>query len=104
MLESNLKKWFKDQLDLRINYWLRIRDQALYLIEPKTHKRSAPDLIILGPGAWAAIEFKRGKDGSFRPNQLYNIRKLNGMGYANFVDPENAEEVLDELEELFGIN
>lgn len=104
MRESGFKKWFKEQLDIRINYWLRIRDQELYLIEPKTHKRSAPDLIILGPSRWAAIEFKRSEDADFRPNQLHNIRMLSGMGYADFAYPENAEEVLGELENLFGVN
>lgn len=104
MLESEFKSWFKDELDSRISYWLRFRGRELYVVEPKTSKRSAPDLIVLGPGAWAALEFKRSEDSDQQPNQEYNIRKLGIMGYASFVYPENAEEVLGELEAVFEVN
>lgn len=104
MAESDFKRWFKGELESRISYWLRFRDRELYLIEPKTSKRSAPDLIVLGPTTWAALEFKISRDADWRPNQNHNINKLSLLSYAKFVYPENAEEVLSELENLFGVN
>jgi len=94
MLESGLKKAFKADVKRRLPH--------VKMYEPKTHSRSAPDLIILGPAAiWWAGEFKRDRDSDEQPNQDYTIDQLNEMGYAEFVYPDNAEEVLNGLEDLF---
>jgi len=63
--------------------------------------RSVPDLIILGPNVWAALEFKRSEHASHQPNQDYFVSRLNRKGYASFIFPENMEEVLNDLERLF---
>jgi len=94
MLESKLKADFKREVKRRLSY--------LKMYEPKTHTRSSPDLIILGPGAiWWAGEFKKDRDADEQPNQLREIEELNRMGYAEFVYPDNFEEVLRGLEDLF---
>jgi hypothetical protein len=94
MLESKFKTYAKD----------RIRNRFLELdldfVEPM-FDRSMPDLYILGPKVWAALEFKRSEDAPHRPNQDYHIARLAMKGYASFVYPENLEVVLDELEILF---
>ena len=95
MLESEFKKLVKQ----RIKY--RFASLVLDFIEPLGHNRSMPDLIILGPRVWAALEFKRAKDSPLRPNQLYHVMRMKEKGYATFIFPENLEEVLDELERLF---
>ena len=93
MLESRFKADFKDSVKWRIPY--------VKMYEPKTNRRSRPDLIILGPGTWAAIEFKRKEDASRQPNQEWEMDKLREMGAAYFVHPDNAEEVLRGSENLF---
>lgn len=66
-----------------------------------TYIQGIPDLIILYSDTWAALECKASKRANHRPNQDYYISKMDKMSYANFVYPENKEEVLDEMERAF---
>ncbi len=93
MLENLFKKYVKKRI---ID---RFPNLDLDFITPTN--RSMPDMIIIAPIVWAALEFKRSEGASLRPNQDYHIMRLNEKGYATFVFPENVEEVLDELEILF---
>lgn len=58
-----------------------------------------PDLLILYKDRWAALECKRAKSASHRPNQEFYISELSKMSYSSFVYPENKEEVLNELQQ-----
>lgn len=96
MLESNFKREFKKEILLRCPSLTEFD-----LIEPDTYGRSRSDLVILGDGCWAALEFKKEENASRQPNQEWNTERLSKKGYSKFVDPDNAEEVLSELEKLF---
>lgn len=103
MLESKFKKETIERIKKRF------RDLDLDFID--THNRSMPDIFVIGPWSWAALEFKRSKlaaQQAQQPNQIrefadqeYHIIRLNRKGYAAFVFPENLEEVLDDLEGVF---
>lgn len=62
-----------------------------------------PDLLILDKDKWAALEVKRSNDSSHRPNQNYWVNKLNNMSFSAFINPENEEAILDDMERSFSI-
>lgn len=63
--------------------------------------QGVPDLIVLCDGRWAMLEVKASANASHQPNQDYYVAKLNHMGFARFVYPENEVEVLRDLDEYF---
>ena len=60
-----------------------------------------PDILILYNDTWAALENKKSKTASKRPNQDYYVELLNKMSFSRFVCPENEEVVLNELQQAF---
>ena len=60
-----------------------------------------PDLLILYKNKWATLECKRNKGASKRPNQEYYVDLMNKMSFSRFIRPENMDEVLRELKEVF---
>ncbi len=75
---------------------------AMVLKNDPGYIQGIPDLLVLYKDRWAALECKRTKGASHRPNQDYYVEKMNNMSYASFVCPENKEEVLNGLQEAFG--
>jgi hypothetical protein len=61
-----------------------------------------PDITVFYQGRFAMLEFKRSESASKRPNQEYWIEQIRGIGgFADFIYPENEQEIFDELKEFF---
>lgn len=68
-----------------------------------SHIQGLPDLLILFGKHWATLEVKRSARARRQPNQEHYVSIMDGMSFSRFIYPENKEEVLDELEQAFGV-
>ena len=93
-----LENKFKTQLIKNIKD--RFKGCIVVHLDP-TEIQGIPDLLVLHHNKWAALEGKKNARASKRPNQQYYGDKMNGMGFAEFVYPENANKVLDNMERYF---
>jgi len=62
-----------------------------------------PDLLVLYRDKWAVLECKRSENSPHRPNQDFYIERLDGMGFASFIFPENKDRVTAQLTRYFGL-
>lgn len=91
--QSNLKKELKDKFPGCIVTKLDSGDI-----------QGIPDLLILYKNKWATLENKKDSKAHKQPNQEYYVNKMNEMSFSRFIYPENKDEVLNELTEMFNSN
>lgn len=77
---------------------------VVILKNDSSYMQGMPDLTILYKDKWAVLEVKAKAGARHQPNQEYYVGLLNEMSYAAFVHPENEGEVLDAIQETFGVS
>ena len=95
--ESKFQKELKEELKERFPGCIIMKNDPNYI-------QGIPDLTILYNDKWAALETKRDKNATHRPNQDYYVKKMNEMSFSAFIFPENKEEILNDLERSFKRN
>lgn len=60
-----------------------------------------PDLLVLYKNKWASLEVKKSAQAVKQPNQEYYVDLMNKMSFSRFINPQNKEEVLRELQKSF---
>lgn len=94
-LESAFQKDLMDEIRARYPGCVILKNDSSYI-------QGFPDWTILYKDKWAVLEAKRSKNAKKQPNQPYYVDKLNTMSFSRFVYPENKDDVLRELEQIFG--
>lgn len=95
-----LENKFKTKLIKTIK--ARFPGSFVFHLDP-SELQGAPDLLVLYENKWAALEGKKNAKARLRPNQDIYVDRFNKMSFARIIFPENAEEVLDEMERAFKV-
>jgi hypothetical protein len=95
-----LENKFKTKLIKEIK--ARFPGSFVFHLDP-TEMQGAPDLLVIYKNKWAMLEGKKNAKATTRPNQEYYVDLFNKLSFAQIIFPENAEEVLDEMERSFKI-
>lgn len=93
-LESKFQKELMDEIRDQYPGCVIIKNDSGYI-------QGFPDWTILYKDKWAVLEAKREEKAKKQPNQEHYVNKLDDMSFSRFVYPENKEQVLRELEQIF---
>ncbi len=92
---AGFKAWLVKELQLRFP------GCQIFHMDPNTTHQGIPDMLILFNDHWAMLEAKAEETSKRQPNQEYWIGFYDNLSFADFVYPENVEEVLDGLQRSF---
>ncbi len=95
------KKLERDFQSRLIKDLKNIFDGCIVLKNDSSYIQGIPDLFLLYKDKWAALECKRYAGAEKQPNQEYYVDRMNEMSFSRFINPENKEEVLHELQQTF---
>lgn len=94
MKESVFQNQLISELKKRFEGCIVLKNDASYI-------QGIPDLLVLYNDIWFALECKKNDTAHKQPNQEYYVKKMNDMSYATFINPNNKEEILNDLEQTF---
>lgn len=99
MLESVYQRKLILELDRRFPGCVVLKNDTDF-------RQGMPDLLLLWRDRWAMLEVKPRRPMSsddFEPNQEWYLAKFDEMSFGACIYPENEMEVLDDLQQAFGI-
>lgn len=97
-MASKLESRFQSELKKRL---YDMFPECIVLKNDANSQQGIPDLVVLWRDKWALLEVKRNENATEQPNQRWFVDKANEFAYGAIVCPENAEEILYELQQAF---
>lgn len=94
MLENKFQANLVKELKTKFPGCIVMKNDASYI-------QGIPDLLVLHQDRWASLECKKTANARKQPNQEYYVGVMNEMSFSRFICPENKDEVLEELQEVF---
>ena len=94
----------KLERDYQASLIKKIKDRfpgCIVLKNDPNYIQGIPDLSVFYKKHWATLECKKSANEKPRPNQPEYVAKMNEMSFSSFIYPENEEEVLNEMENIF---
>jgi hypothetical protein len=82
----------------------RIREMfpgCIILKNDSAYLQGVPDILVLYNCNWAMLEVKASDESDVQPNQQYYVELLDNMSFASFINPQNEEDVLHDLQHTF---
>ena len=94
MLESKFQASLIKELKNMFSGCIVMKNDSSYI-------QGIPDLLILYKNKWASLEVKKNANAKKQPNQEYYVGRMNDMSFSRFICPENKNEILKELQQVF---
>lgn len=95
---SKLESGFQDKLVAELKDLFK---GCLIMKLDSSYIQGIPDLLILYKNKWAILECKRRANSARQPNQEYYVDMLNKMSFSSFIFPENKDDILKKLQQVF---
>lgn len=99
MTRKKLESEFNEDLLKKLDN--RFPDNVVINLDPGKNFNGIPDKLVLYKDHWAILESKRGTTAAKQPHQDYYVDKFDEMSFSAFINPENCDDVLDDLEGHF---
>ena len=94
MLESKFQAKLIQDLKQMFEGCVVMKNDSSYI-------QGIPDLLVLYKNKWASLEVKKNASAKRQPNQEYYVDKMNEMSFSRFINPQNKDDILDELLKKF---
>lgn len=92
--EATYQKYLIDKLKNTFPGCMILKNDPQYL-------QGVPDLLVLYNQRWAMLEVKPSSRARVQPNQTYYVELFDEMSFGAFINPDNEEEIFDELQHAF---
>ena len=96
MNEKKYEKELKDKIK-------KLLPGCVIMKNDPERRQGVPDILILYKRYWGMLEIKIDETAPHQPNQDHYVNLYNELSFAAFINPNNEEAVLNDLQQAFGV-